>query len=50
MTTILCLSGDERILGEAKNLFFSKGYHETTMDEVALEAAEAGLGRDSVWD
>lgn len=26
------------ILAEAKRLFFSKGYHETTMDEVALEA------------
>ena len=28
----------QSILGKAKNLFFSKGYRETTMDEVALEA------------
>jgi len=28
----------QSILGEAKRLFFSKGYHETTMDEIALEA------------
>jgi len=28
----------QSILGEAKKLFFSKGYRETTMDEVALEA------------
>lgn len=28
----------QSILGKAKRLFFSKGYRETTMDEVALEA------------
>jgi len=28
----------QSILSEAKSLFFSKGYRETTMDEIALEA------------
>jgi len=28
----------QSILGVAKSLFFSKGYHETTMDQIALES------------